>query len=178
MLKKKKLRLRTKRALVTRGARLRKIRKLRALRAKRVLHKRPLKGRSAWLKKRNGRYGGTGVRSPYNQSSRLPLPIQTRTVRTARDTTRRTTRDSTRVSPRDSRTDISWRTKHSNRVDTVIPAWKDTCITVSPGGQIPPGYLHRRKSGHARAGGCGGQAPILRLAGHPSMMHLTPGHIL
>lgn len=51
MLKKKKIRLRTKRALVTRGARLRKIRKLRALRAKRVLHKRPLKGRSAWLKK-------------------------------------------------------------------------------------------------------------------------------
>lgn len=129
MLKKKKVRLRTKRALVTRGARLRKIRKLRALKAKRVLHKRPLKGRSAWLKKRNVRYGGTGVRSPYNHSSRLPLPIRTRTVRTARDTTRRTTRDSTRVSPRDSRTDISWRTKHSNRVDTIIPAWNDTCIT-------------------------------------------------
>lgn len=51
MLKKKKIRLRTKRALLIRGARLRKIRKLRALRAKRVLHKRPLKGRSAWLKK-------------------------------------------------------------------------------------------------------------------------------
>ncbi|MDR9748931.1 MULTISPECIES: hypothetical protein [Paenibacillus] len=47
-----------------------------------------------------------------------------------------------------------------------------------PGGRIPPGYLYRRKSGHARAGGCGGQTPILRLAGHPSMMHLTPGHIL
>ena len=75
MLKKKKIRLRTKRALLIRGARLRKIRKLRALRAKRVLHKRPLKGRSAWLKKkRNVRYGGTGVQSPYNQSSRLPRP--------------------------------------------------------------------------------------------------------
>ncbi|RAW10393.1 hypothetical protein DC345_27915 [Paenibacillus taichungensis] len=47
-----------------------------------------------------------------------------------------------------------------------------------PGGRIPPGYLYHRKSGHARAGGCGGQTPILRLAGHPSMMHLTPGHIL
>lgn len=133
MLKKKKIRLRTKRALLIRGARLRKIRKLRALRAKRVLHKRPLKGRSAWLKKRNVRYGGTGVQSPYNQSSRLPLPIRTRTVRTARDTTRRTTRDSTRVSPWDSRTDISWLTKHSNRVDRIIPVWNDTCITVSPG---------------------------------------------
>lgn len=133
MLKKKKIRLRTKRALLIRGARLRKIRKLRALRAKRVLHKRPLKGRSAWLKKRNVRYGGTGVQSPYNQSPRLPLPIRTRTVRTARDTTRRTTRDSTRVSPRDSRTDISWRTKHSNRVDRIIPAWNDTCIQLARG---------------------------------------------
>lgn len=51
MLKKKKIRLRTKRALLVRGARLRKIRKLRALKGKRVLHKRTLKGRSAWLKK-------------------------------------------------------------------------------------------------------------------------------
>ncbi|WJH27922.1 hypothetical protein N6H13_22640 [Paenibacillus sp. CC-CFT742] len=48
----------------------------------------------------------------------------------------------------------------------------------SPGGFIPPGDLHGRRSGHARTGQCGGQTPILRLAGHPSMMHLTPGHIL
>ncbi|MCM3175136.1 hypothetical protein [Paenibacillus sp. MER 99-2] len=49
---------------------------------------------------------------------------------------------------------------------------------VGPGGTFFPGYLLGRISGHARTGGCGGQAPILRLAGHPSMMHLTPGHIL
>ncbi|WP_260985464.1 MULTISPECIES: hypothetical protein [Paenibacillus] len=52
MLKKKKARLRTKRALLARGARLRRIRKLRALKGKRTVHKRPLKGRSAWLKKK------------------------------------------------------------------------------------------------------------------------------
>ncbi|MDM5275910.1 hypothetical protein ACN9MH_23250 [Paenibacillus silvae] len=49
---KKKSRLKTKRALVARGARLRKIRKLRALKSKRVVHKRTGKGRSAWLKKK------------------------------------------------------------------------------------------------------------------------------
>jgi hypothetical protein len=52
MLKKKKIRLRTKRTLLARGARLRKIHKLRAVKGKRVLHKRTLKGRSAWLKKK------------------------------------------------------------------------------------------------------------------------------
>lgn len=48
---KKKSRLKSKRALLARGARLRKIRKLRALKSKRVVHKRTGKGRSAWLKK-------------------------------------------------------------------------------------------------------------------------------
>ncbi|MBY0206325.1 hypothetical protein SAMN05720606_107108 [Paenibacillus polysaccharolyticus] len=49
---KKKSRLKSKRALLARGARLRKIRKLRALKSKRVVHKRTGKGRSAWLKKK------------------------------------------------------------------------------------------------------------------------------
>lgn len=49
---KKKTRLKSKRALVARGARLRKIRKLRALKTKRIVHRRTSKGRSAWLKKK------------------------------------------------------------------------------------------------------------------------------
>ncbi|WP_272039328.1 hypothetical protein [Paenibacillus sp. JJ-100] len=51
-------------------------------------------------------------------------------------------------------------------------------LLYRPEGLIPSGYLHNRSSGHARAGGYEGQTPILSLAGHPSMMHLTPGHIL
>lgn len=74
MLKKKKVRLRTKRALVTRGARLRKIRKLRALKAKRVLHKRPLKGRSAWLKKET--YGTAAPESEARTTIRPGYPYR------------------------------------------------------------------------------------------------------
>ncbi|MBR2565485.1 MAG: hypothetical protein IKE29_12780 [Paenibacillus sp.] len=54
----------------------------------------------------------------------------------------------------------------------------NNAIALRPEGLIPPGYLHNHSSGHARAGGYEGQTPILSLAGHPSMMHLTPGHIL
>ena len=98
------------------------------------------------MAQKNVRYGGTGVRSPYNQSSRLPLPIRTRTTRTVRATTRRTTRDSTRVSPRVSRTDISWRTRHNNRIGLIsgrrIAAGPAHRITR---GFIPPGDLHPQK---------------------------------
>lgn len=74
MLRKKKLKLRTKRALLTRGARLRKVRKLRAIKGKRVLHKRTLKGRSAWLKKET--FGTAAPESEARTTSRPGYPYR------------------------------------------------------------------------------------------------------
>lgn len=54
MLKKKKVGLK-KRALVARGARLRKVRKPRAAKSKPVLRRRTLRGRKAWLRKKKKR---------------------------------------------------------------------------------------------------------------------------
>ena len=70
MLKKKKLRLRTKRALLSAEPVYVKSVSCVRSRAKRVLHKRPLKGRSAWLKKKET----CGTATPESKARKPVVP--------------------------------------------------------------------------------------------------------